>query len=277
LRAEGIEVPVLVLTGFGDFESARVAGTFGAAFRAKPLDVDDLEVAVHELIARSPTSVDSFDHVPDAAQARQRAEFLSIAHLLEQLQRVSDDDNASARYEVTHLRILTILLRTLANPALPMPVFLACAMALKKVVTPGALTSASALPSEVETTVMEALARSTGWHAKVARAIGMLQLAAERHHRIKIDEVAESFLERFDAERLGTLIKEQTGFYFTDWRTAFLVRPSVAPLLNTTEDVKQIVRKLSAFKSLSHFDHEFVRFFGISPSDFRGLWRSNRS
>jgi DNA-binding NtrC family response regulator len=89
LRAEGIDVPVLVLTGFGDFESARVAGTFGAAFKAKPLYVDDLEVAVHELVARSRTSVEGLDRVPDAARAQQRAEFSSIAHLLEQLQRVS--------------------------------------------------------------------------------------------------------------------------------------------------------------------------------------------
>jgi methylphosphotriester-DNA--protein-cysteine methyltransferase len=170
-----------------------------------------------------------------------------------------------------------ILLRTLANPAVPMSAFLACATALKTVVTPLPLDSASVLPSEVETTVIEALARSTGWHAKVARAIVMLRLAAERHHRIELEELAASCSGRPDAERLGTLIKEQTGFYFTDWRTAFLVRPSVAPLLNTTEDVKQIVRKLPAFKDLSQFDHEFVRFFGLSPSDFRGLWRSNRS
>ena len=39
LRAEGIDVPVLVLTGFGDFESARVAGSFGAAFKAIGIDL----------------------------------------------------------------------------------------------------------------------------------------------------------------------------------------------------------------------------------------------
>ena len=272
LRAEGIDVPVLVLTGFGDFESARLAGTFGAAFKAKPLYVDDLEVAVHKLIARSRTSVERLDHVPDAALAQQRAEFTSIAHLLEQLQRVSE-----ARHEDTRLAICMILVRTLADPAVPMPAFLACAKGLKRVVTPLELNAALALLSEVETTVIEALARSTGLNAKVARAIVMLRLTAERHQRIKLEEIAASFSERIDAERLGTLIKEQTGFYFTDWRTGFLVRPSVAPLLNTTEDVKQILRRLSAFKDLSHFDHEFHRFFGLSPSDFRGLWRFNRS
>ena len=243
LRAEGIDVPVLVLTGFGDFESARVAGTFGAAFKAKPLYVDDLEVAVHELIARSRTSVEGLDHVPDAARAQQRAEFSSIAHLLEQLQRASEGNAAWSRHEDTRLAIRMILLRTMANPATPMPAFLACAKALRSVVTPLALHSASALPSEVETTVIEALARSTGLTATVARAIGMLRLTAERHQRIKLQDIASSFSERIDAERLGTLIKEQTGFYFTDWRTGFLVRPCVAPLLNTTDDVKQILLK----------------------------------
>jgi DNA-binding response OmpR family regulator len=157
LRAEGIDVPVLVLTGFGDFESARVAGTFGAAFKAKPLYVDDLEVAVHELVARSRTSVEGLDRVPDAARAQQRAEFSSIAHLLEQLQRVSKGDDAWSRHEDTRRAIRMILLRTLANPAVPMPAFLACAKGLKTVMTCLAFNSASA-SSEVQTMVIEALA-----------------------------------------------------------------------------------------------------------------------
>jgi DNA-binding response OmpR family regulator len=56
LRAENISTPVLVVTGFGDSESARVAGRFGAnEFRAKPIFIDELELAV-ERLTRGPAS-----------------------------------------------------------------------------------------------------------------------------------------------------------------------------------------------------------------------------
>jgi len=121
------------------------------------------------------------------------------------------------------------------------------------------------------------MAKLTVSNAKVARAIAMLRVAADRQQRITLDEIAALMTERIDAERLGTLISDHTGFNFTEWRTAFLIRPSVSPLLNTDEDVKQIVGKLQAFKDSSHFSHEFHRFFGVSPSEFRRFWRSNRS
>ena len=157
LRAEGVEVPVLVLTGFGDFESARVAGTFGAAFKAKPLYVDDLEIAVRELITPSRASWRWLDGVPsDPAREQLRAEFSSIAHLLEQLQRATFGDPTWSKQGDLRTVLGIILLQTLANPATPMPAILGCAKGLRRVVTALAGESPLALPSDVETDVIEA-------------------------------------------------------------------------------------------------------------------------
>jgi methylphosphotriester-DNA--protein-cysteine methyltransferase len=105
----------------------------------------------------------------------------------------------------------------------------------------------------------------------VIAALKMLESEAVRHQRRKLEELARVLPEQVRPERLGELIKEQTGFWFTDWRTGFLLRSIVFPLLITDLDIKQIVRPLVAFKDLGHFDHEFHRFFGLAPTKFRQL------
>jgi AraC-like DNA-binding protein len=166
-------------------------------------------------------------------------------------------------------------LRAIANPALPMQVFLACAAALRNAAVVRPLgESAHRLPANTEALIVESLGKSKSVDPRVAVAIEMVRAAAGRQERIKINEVAETC--RVDTKYLGRLIEEESGFKFTEWRTAFLLRPAVSPLVNTDEDVKQIARNSRAFSDLSQFDHEFRRFFGVCPTNFRDLWRASR-
>jgi DNA-binding NtrC family response regulator len=52
LSDQGVTAPVLVLTGFGDFETAREAGRLGAThFLAKPVGADDLTTDIRSALA----------------------------------------------------------------------------------------------------------------------------------------------------------------------------------------------------------------------------------
>ena len=274
LRAGGINVPVLVLTGFADFESARLAGSFGAAFKAKPFFVDDLQLALRELIDPGEPAAHSWSNGTETARDEVREELGAAAHLLEQIQRLTGGDLGWSGQQDSRHAVAAVLLRALANPALPMAAFLACARGVRETAT-SASESSIAFSADIEALVIEGLAKATVSNAQVARAITMLRSAAKRHQRMRLEEIAAALPARIDPARLGALVEQATGFYFTEWRTALLIRPSVRPLLNTTDDVKQIVRTLLAFKDLSHFCHEFHRFFGLSPTEFRRRWRSN--
>ena len=57
LRTYSTTTPVLVVTGFGDFESARFAGRLGArGFLAKPVFIDELETAIQRLASGAATA-----------------------------------------------------------------------------------------------------------------------------------------------------------------------------------------------------------------------------
>ena len=268
LRAESIDTPVLVISGFGDFDSAIAAGRLGVSgLKAKPIFIDDLKNDLHALVeGRDHAERNAVDMPLDV-----RAECSSIAVLVEGFHRISQNDRDSGGSgDGGKRRVTSVLIRALTSSALPMPIFLACATALKR--TRGADVTSW---RDSEDLVLETLGRPFPSDSRVIGALQMVELTAARHLRLKLEELAESLGERIDPARLGALIREQTGFYFTEWRSGFLLRPSVSLLLNTDDDVKQIVRKLSAFKSLGHFDHEFHRFFGLAPTDLRELWRAH--
>jgi AraC-like DNA-binding protein len=103
--------------------------------------------------------------------------------------------------------------------------------------------------------------------ARVSAVIERLDTAAMARQRLTIETIAETA--GIDPAHLGRLIKQETGFKFTAWRSAFLLRPSLRPLVDTGEDVKQIGCRLLGFNHLSQFDREFRRLFGLTPTEFR--------
>jgi AraC-like DNA-binding protein len=270
LRAENISTPVLVVTGFGGLESARVAGHLGAnEFRAKPIFVDELEIAVQDLL-RGPSSETSGRFGPGGTGDELRAGFIAVAGLLERLHHWSRPDLSSARQFDSSGTVVHELVCALANRALPMVVFLACAAALRRAMALAGepLYQQAAHTQEL---IVAALARPGVHDPRVVAAIDAARSAAANHTRSKIEKIAKS--KNVSPEHLGRLVTEETGFDFVAWRTAFILRPSVSVLMDTDEHVKQIARGRLDFKHVSQFDTEFHRFFGLTPTRFRQIRR----
>lgn len=123
LRAQGIGTPVLVLTGFGDYDSALTAGALGVgAFRSKPIDADDLVDALRRL---EPALAGTHDGVG----ARSRGQV--VGALLIDLEALAHPQRLDEQRHVESGTLVTSLLRAISEPALPLPVFLACAEGLR--------------------------------------------------------------------------------------------------------------------------------------------------
>jgi AraC-like DNA-binding protein len=157
------------------------------------------------------------------------------------------------------------------NPTLPMVAFLACSAALRRSLAADRAESLGTLASNAQDLILEALAKRGLVDSRVVTAIAGARAGAVKHKRPTIETFAEESL--ISASHLGRLIKEETGFDFTEWRTAFILRPSVSALLETSQDVKQIACGRFGCKHLSQFDHEFHRFFGLTPTAFRRFRR----
>lgn len=155
-----------------------------------------------------------------------------------------------------------------------MPVFLQCATTLRT--TKGAHGVSSGLPSADTTPTL--LPAKAGTHmcrdSRVTAALEMLEAAAAKGKRLKAEEIAKS--QGVHASHLGRLVLNQTGFDFTDWRTAFLLRPGLKVLVETNEQVKQIACQLLGFSDKTQFTHEFSRLFGLSPTRFRRIYLTKR-
>ena len=270
LRAEAITTPVLMLTGFGDFESARVAGRLGAdAFHAKPLIGDELIAAVQQIL-RTKTLADASVGDSSSLSAGSRSSLASLATLLEVFHRLTQSTQRELSRKHASQTLAAALIQALVNPDLPMPIFIACAFALK-LAKSSEVASASEQISGAEELVFGALSRPEPSDQRVINALEMIRSAALRRERLRIDVIAEA--QNVDPTYLGRRIKAETGFDFTDWRTAFILRPGVYRLVEANDGIKEIARGLLDFKHLSQFDVEFHRFFGLTPTEFRDVGR----
>jgi ActR/RegA family two-component response regulator/AraC-like DNA-binding protein len=277
LRAERIKAPVLVLTGFGDLESARVAGRLGAAgFKAKPIFIDDLAFAINRLLDAAP---------PFGDDAVDNCESASLASLLEDIHRVtvaarhSGSDSGSqeeARLgdnaNKARANLMAALVRALSNVALPTRAFLACAESFRHTVTSGSFDSVLQSALYAEERILELFAKSDPADLRVTGAIAMLEDAVAKQHRPTEDEIAKAV--HVDRAHLGRLMHVETGFPFRQWRKALWLKAGVRHLALTNEHVGQIACRILGYRHESQFDREFVEFFGLPPREFRRVWRA---
>lgn len=168
---------------------------------------------------------------------------------------------------------ISVLIRILVDPALSMPAFLAVAQALR-MTTIGRAESGLLPADRAPILILEKQGTSKCRDSRVTAALGMLEVAAAKGKRLKVEEIAKS--QGVHASHLGRLVSHHTGFDFTDWRTAFLLRPGLIVLAETNEHVKQIGCQLLGFSDKTQFTHEFSRLFGLSPTEFRRIYLADR-
>jgi AraC-like DNA-binding protein len=208
----------------------------------------------------------------DAVVRNDRAEPLgsvALADLLDVLHRVgagqavaeglSGQCGAAAALEAA-------IVRALIDPALPLPVFLACARAFRTThAAPDA--SVRVLTGEIEEWLFAAIAVAVPADPRVATALSVIERAIADRLRPTEQQIADAV--HVDRAHLGRLIRDETGLSFRQWRTGLFLRFSVGHLLGTSERVGQIAWHVLGYEHVSQFDREFRELFGLSPREFR--------
>lgn len=263
LRATGVSAPVLMLTGYGDTESATAALRLGVQdFRWKPLIGNELIAVVRSL-------VNAATELPEVPRAGEHgATIVRPALRMEALSALLNMVAEGAGLD----QLLRLLIRTLGDADLDVPSFVACAEALRIV-----LAAPETAPSEIAVRLREVLTRPTApssvEHAKVRQAIATLEAAIRNHVRVTESDLAREL--GIDPAHLGRLVRAQTGVDFRQWRSALGMRIAIRALADDDVQVAQVAFSVG-YEHPSQFDREFRRLFGISPRAFRRLLKSLR-
>lgn len=270
LRAAGVGVPVLVLTGLGDYESALTAGALGAgAFKSKPLFVDELAATLLRLEAPSARARRA-DHVGKASEQVIGELLVNLGSLTQRSHAVDSRDLTS--WEADGSRLQAALFHALAAPELTVPVFLACSEGFRMTVAVPDGCRQSDLAGGIHELIIRALQNSPRFDATVAGAVGDIERAIANGRRPAEAEIAHAC--NIDPAHLGRLLLARTGFGFRRWRTGLALKAAVALLVESDEQIKQIACRRLGFEHESQFDREFREVFGVTPTQFRRLWHS---
>jgi len=242
LRAQGVQTPVLVLTGFGDTESALTAGRLGAiGFKHKPMSAEEWVDSVRDLVNSSQQ--------PRPSQFR--ADSLSALEGLPAAERPFD------------------LARILTTPTLDIVAFIVCAGLLRSVVSGEHGHLLSDLAGEAERAIRRLSLQLC--HAERSRAYAALDVLRRRLERRCRPSPSEVALELGVApQAFEHDLEVETGRPFAEWRSAVAVMLGARQLATSSEQVSQIAYALG-FNHLSQFDREFHRQLGLSPRAFRLL------
>jgi FixJ family two-component response regulator/AraC-like DNA-binding protein len=262
---EEIGVPVVVLTRYGDVESAVTAMRLGATdFRRKPISGDKLAELVASIIENQSGG--------DAATTAEKL-LASLLKHLDALTRVSVDEPSSGQTGRTNgrhsadRRLSTLLLDAMLTPALPAGAFIACAEFFKAC----ALVSEAdggRLPHEHAIGLMGRLGHPPLLPGRVEYALARLQASVAGRVRLREHSLAAEL--GVDPSHLGRLLRCHTGRGFREWRRAFAMKQGILQLGSPDLQIAQIAYAVG-FEHPSQFDREFRQMFGLTPTAFRRL------
>jgi AraC-like DNA-binding protein/DNA-binding response OmpR family regulator len=271
ITRQQIAAPVLVLTGYPDFDVAVQAMRLGAwDCQSKTILLGDEWVGLVRALAEHGDRMhcDSIGllSAPDTI-VRELLEFL------EGLATRRDVRPRPTEYDQSELEQLTLrLLRTLAAPRLNVFMFLVGAKALSLTLT--ARTRAlSSVMREISGLVKKAAGRELvmpDW--RVQAALSKLAQAKTRVGHVREEEIARTL--GVNRAHLGRLLRHATGFTFKQWRWGFLLRPALTLLATSHEQVAQIAYSCG-YQSLAQFDRDFRRMLHMTPTEYRQLVRKN--
>jgi ActR/RegA family two-component response regulator/AraC-like DNA-binding protein len=242
LVAAGMAAPVLMLTGFGDVETAVNALKAGAAdFRNKPVLGDELAIVMKTLIGRSPV------RSRDASQ------------------RPRDDGSAGAapddpRDAGTLPQAVVIMIK----PDLTVVEFVVLVRAFRQQVTGRRLASRHQARKDHRAQVGHSLEDATTVLHRMAADIAARRMPS-------VGRIADACAA--DRVDIGEVLFTATGSGFRECRRALRVRPSLAHVAFGDEQFAQIAYRLG-YNHASQFDRDFVLAFGLSPREMRQLGRS---
>jgi DNA-binding response OmpR family regulator len=266
LMRQQIAAPILVLTGYPDFDVAVQAMRLGAwDCQSKTILLSDKWIGLVRALAEQGNRFHnrSFGLLSaDGAIVRDLLEFLEELQKRRELRQRQQGDQAESDFERLKLR----LLRTLADRRVNVFLFLVLAKALRMALR----TPTNALPSalrEISDLVKQAAAVDSvrpDW--RVQATLSKLAEAEERVGQLREEEIARTL--GANRAHLGRLLRNATGFTFKQWRWGFLLRPALILLPTTREQVAQIAYS-SGYESLAQFDRDFRRLLSMTPTEYR--------
>lgn len=241
LVTAGMAAPVLMLSGFGDVETAVNALKAGAAdFRNKPVLGDELAHVMKALSARSP------HRSPDAHR------------------RSTDDGSARATVEPRDAGSLQQAVALMIKPDLTVVEFVVLVRAFRQQVTGRHRSSCRRVRKDGGAHVPHSLRDATTL---------LHQMVADLAARLlpSVGRIADACAT--DRADIGELLFTVTGSRFRECRRALRLRPSLAHVAFGDEQVAQIAYGLG-YNHASQFDRDFLLAFGLSPREMRQLGHS---
>ena len=252
---------------------ARATELGASAFLPKPIDGDDLVRAVRSGIQTEPSSGRKLAPVSLPAVGRMKAPSQAMADIVAFVTELAPTDvNPRVSSEIRQ-RLVGAVVATIVRLNLAVCELLACAEALRRVVTSGQ----QVLPAELIEQALEALALQRPpvtrqpYHPKVVEALA--RLASPDGTGLCMSEQNLGHEIGISGSRLGRLLDGQTGLTFREWRRGFRMRHAVLQLAAIEHDVYQIADSLG-YKHASQFDDEFRDTFGLSPRALRTTLRA---
>ena len=262
LRASDPSMPVLILTGYPDFDTAVAVMRSGAwDCKAKTVLIGDEWPDIVRALVQDGRSTHSDATPHDVPGGRHRTAKESLA----------GPRCASPSHELHESRqsIVRELALLLAERRIDLWSFLAYSEALRLTIaqSPDSLVAHADVSGYFLKNT--AARRADCWQdTRVREVVDGLERAGTAAGSVRQAALAASL--GVDRAHLARIIQGQTGFTFREWRWACLLRPSTVLLATTTEQIAQIAYRCG-YASAVQFDHDFRRLLGMTPTHYRSL------
>jgi AraC-like DNA-binding protein len=248
LRSAGVSAPVMILTAYGETESALQAGQLGAvAYHHKPLVGKNLLHAVRDAAA----TVSAPAPRPSSELPRPGG---IVSRILDDIEHLGDDASLAGR-----------LAQALADPTLTLFEFLAlstCLRTVRKGVSP------SLSPAARQLIGSAAQLRWEDVGDLVRRVVTTIEGAGNRWRFLRRDSVAAD--SGTDAATLRRVLHDSMGLTFQSLIRAIVFRRAIGGLAASEDDIRQVAYGLG-YEHRTSFNRDFKEHFGMSPSELRAL------
>lgn len=271
LTRQQLPAPILLLTGYPDFDVAVQAMRLGAwDCQSKTILLSDKWLGLVRALTEHGNEMQNSGTGLLSAHGAIVRELLEF---LDELQKRSEGPHRAAEDAQQELEQLTLrVLHTLSDRRVNVFLFLVCGKALKRTLS----ARADALPSllsEISTLLKRAAAVDAVMpDRRVQATLSKLAESETRVGKSREEEIARTL--GVNRAHLGRLLREATGFTFKQWRWGFLLRPALILLAKSQERVAQIAYSCG-YESSAQFDRDFRRMLRMTPTEYRQLVHKN--
>ena len=251
LRSAGVTAPVMILTAYGETDSALQAGQLGAvAYHHKPLVGRELLQAVRD------ASKTASAPAPRPSSELPRPGGI-VTRFLDDIEHSGADESPADR-----------LAQALADPTLTLFEFLALSTCFRTVRNDVSLSLSAAARQLI------ASAAQLRWEDvddKVRQLANVIEGAGDRWRFLRIDTVAADL--DTDAASLRQALHEPMRLTFRLLIRAIVIRRAIAEFAVSGDHIQQVAYRLGYDRDTS-FNRDFKLHLGMSPRAFRALLTS---